>query len=222
MNHVRARDHCICILYHTFFFAWDHSLFSSINSLFCCWLCISGWRPDVCLPWYLPGKAQHTSRGFRGRDAGEVHGGREAEAETWPEERRGHRVVRTLRRLTYCVCVCGGGAGCFTGWNAPKKQLLGCHFYFCIQSSPACACLHLFFCLCACVFLSDFSNQSRNRLLGGGEWPGPPYFIKLSHRTAPPSPQLTSSKTLFLPPPSAGPHLFSPKPRLLENLISSE
>ena len=41
-----------------------------------------GTGPDIHLPRHLPGKGSDSGGGLRGRDAGEVHGGREAEAET--------------------------------------------------------------------------------------------------------------------------------------------
>lgn len=67
----------------------------------------SGAGPDIYFSWHLPRKRAGTGWGLYGGDAGEVHGGRKAEAETRPQERRGHRVVWTLRQTDrLCVYVC--------------------------------------------------------------------------------------------------------------------
>jgi len=57
-----------------------------------------GTEPDIRLPWHLPRKGPDAGGGLHGGDAGQVHGGRKAEAETRPQERRGHWVVWTMKR----------------------------------------------------------------------------------------------------------------------------
>lgn len=111
----------------------------SFSSLFFFHPCIPGPGPDLHLPWHLPGKRPGGSWGLHRGNAGEVHGGREAEAETWPQERRGHGVVRTLRQPTdreLCASMCVGlslGATCIdwqhnccdvTSISVKKKALI--------------------------------------------------------------------------------------------------
>uniref|UniRef100_A0A3B3CHV5 Large ribosomal subunit protein uL23m n=1 Tax=Oryzias melastigma TaxID=30732 RepID=A0A3B3CHV5_ORYME len=67
-----------------------------------------GSRPDLHFPRPLPREDPGPRRGLHGGDAGQVHGGRKAAAETGPQERGGHRVVWAVMSVG---CRCGRSTG---------------------------------------------------------------------------------------------------------------
>lgn len=101
LNHLKNKPNSSCYEVVTWWFSF--LIFSFFHP------CIPGPEPDIHLPWHLPWKRPESSRGIHGGNAGAVHGGWEAEAETGPQERRGHWVVRTLIWPTDSEL-------CFHGW----------------------------------------------------------------------------------------------------------
>lgn len=116
---------------------------SSFLFVFC--LCIPGPEPDVYLSWHLPSKRPESSWRLHGGNAGEIHRGWEAEAETWPQERRSHRVVWTLRRFTNP----GNSGFCVIGSNMNFVMSLLC---LCLKHSQVSGKLEWFCQWCVCLF----------------------------------------------------------------------